>query len=276
MVETLGHGRVFIAGDAAHIHSPTGAQGLNTGIQDCFNLAWKLTLVHKYHAPQSLLDSYTSERIPVISAMLDYTTDLMRRAFPQQGTTGGFISGSRTFDMRQFGINYRTSSIVKDERNDLGQGLVDPYRDGHDGTAQAGDRAPEAPGLSRVQHPEQPSVSLYDLLDVGSHTVLVFGETDDGRASAVYDILKSYQQGLTKAVFILPQRTEKSVAMKNMSEQASIVVDSQEYAYKHYHVQESKRLIVIIRPDGYIGAVLKGEAGLRGYFNGIFGVAAEA
>ena len=57
-------GRVFLAGDAAHIHSPAGGQGMNTGMQDAFNLAWKLALVcHKRTA--ELLDSYSAERSAV-------------------------------------------------------------------------------------------------------------------------------------------------------------------------------------------------------------------
>src|SRR5262249_35312065 len=58
-------GRVFIAGDAAHIHPPTGGQGMNTGIQDAYNLAWKLALVLQGAAPETLLDSYEAERRPV-------------------------------------------------------------------------------------------------------------------------------------------------------------------------------------------------------------------
>jgi hypothetical protein len=58
-------GRVFLAGDAAHIHSPAGGQGMNTGMQDAFNLAWKLALVIKGGAKPSLLDSYSPERTAV-------------------------------------------------------------------------------------------------------------------------------------------------------------------------------------------------------------------
>src|SRR5262249_23033877 len=58
-------GRVFVAGDAAHIHSPAGGQGMNTGMQDAFNLAWKLALVCKGEATETLLDSYSVERSAV-------------------------------------------------------------------------------------------------------------------------------------------------------------------------------------------------------------------
>ncbi len=55
-------GRVFLAGDAAHIHSPVGGQGMNTGIQDAVNLSWKLGLVLAGRAPERLLDTYEAER----------------------------------------------------------------------------------------------------------------------------------------------------------------------------------------------------------------------
>jgi 2-polyprenyl-6-methoxyphenol hydroxylase-like FAD-dependent oxidoreductase len=64
-VKQYGRGRVFLAGDAAHIHSPAGGQGMNTGMQDAFNLSWKLNLVIKGLAKPSLLDSYSTERSAV-------------------------------------------------------------------------------------------------------------------------------------------------------------------------------------------------------------------
>jgi 2-polyprenyl-6-methoxyphenol hydroxylase-like FAD-dependent oxidoreductase len=70
-------GRCFVLGDAAHIHSPVGAQGMNTGLQDAYNLAWKLALVVKGRAGAALLNSYEEERIPVARRLLN-TTD---RAF---------------------------------------------------------------------------------------------------------------------------------------------------------------------------------------------------
>src|SRR5262249_50571774 len=65
--------RCFLLGDAAHIHSPVGAQGMNTGIQDAYNLAWKLALVTQRNAAAALLDSYEQERIPVAQALLNGT-----------------------------------------------------------------------------------------------------------------------------------------------------------------------------------------------------------
>ncbi|KAF4609916.1 hypothetical protein D9613_010247 [Agrocybe pediades] len=81
MVDRFKAGRCFIAGDAGHIHSPTGGQGLNSGIQDSFNLAWKLALVLKGLAPESLLDTYNEERLPVIAEMLNMTSTILKKTF---------------------------------------------------------------------------------------------------------------------------------------------------------------------------------------------------
>jgi len=66
-------GRVFLAGDSAHIHSPAGGQGMNTGLQDAYNLAWKLAFYEKGLAKRSLVDSYHDERYPVIKQIVSLT-----------------------------------------------------------------------------------------------------------------------------------------------------------------------------------------------------------
>ncbi|MFI6560817.1 FAD-dependent oxidoreductase [Streptomyces sp. NPDC050534] len=73
MVPRMGEGRVFVAGDAAHVHSPASGQGMNTGIQEAYNLAWKLALVEQGHAERELLDSYSAERVPVGETLLGST-----------------------------------------------------------------------------------------------------------------------------------------------------------------------------------------------------------
>ncbi|MBN3898540.1 MAG: FAD-dependent monooxygenase [Nostoc sp. NOS(2021)] len=73
MIERLKVGRLFLGGDAAHIHSPAGAQGMNTGIQDMVNLGWKLAFVLKGYAPEKLLDTYEQDRLPVIHNVLTKT-----------------------------------------------------------------------------------------------------------------------------------------------------------------------------------------------------------
>src|SRR5258708_10566335 len=73
MVDRLQAGRVFLGGDSAHIHSPAGAQGMNTGMQDMMNLCWKLAMVMKGQAKPELLETFSRERIPVIQMVLKKT-----------------------------------------------------------------------------------------------------------------------------------------------------------------------------------------------------------
>lgn len=94
MVDRYRVGRVFIAGDAAHIHPPSGAQGLNTGMQDAFNLGWKLVSAIRTRDP-AILDTYEAERLPVAAAMLDLTSKLH--------TT---VSKSRGDLTNQLGLSY--------------------------------------------------------------------------------------------------------------------------------------------------------------------------
>jgi 2-polyprenyl-6-methoxyphenol hydroxylase-like FAD-dependent oxidoreductase len=71
-------GRVFLVGDSAHVHSPAGGQGMNTGMQDAYNLVWKLAAVTKGQAGEGLLDSYQAERHPVAESMIEFTDRLSK------------------------------------------------------------------------------------------------------------------------------------------------------------------------------------------------------
>src|ERR1700748_1328916 len=76
MVNSLCDRRVFLGGDSAHIHSPAGGQGMNTGIQDMINLSWKLAMVIQGKASTKLLDTYTEDRVPVVQGVLEGTEGL--------------------------------------------------------------------------------------------------------------------------------------------------------------------------------------------------------
>ena len=84
-------GRIFIAGDAAHIHSPFGGQGMNTGLHDVWNLAWKLDLFLRHHGTEQLLESYSAERVPVIANVIA-TTDRLTKVM---GTPNRFAQTLR-------------------------------------------------------------------------------------------------------------------------------------------------------------------------------------
>ena len=144
-------GRVFLAGDAAHIHPPTGGQGLNTSVQDSYNLGWKLAAVLKGGAPEDLLATYEEERRPLAAAMLGLSTRLLNEA--KQGPM------RRSRETRQLDLGYPGASLALQTRE----------RDG----VQAGDRAPDAPMRGRAGQPTR----LFSLFR-GPHFTLLGCETD--------------------------------------------------------------------------------------------------
>ncbi|MGV9992835.1 FAD-dependent monooxygenase [Streptomyces sp. NPDC003374] len=111
-------GRVLLAGDAAHVHSPAGGQGLNTSVQDAYNLGWKLGAVLRGEAPETLLDTYEEERRANAAAVLELSTGVHR---------GTVRRGKATV---QLGLGYRESSLAEETRTDPSG-------------VRAGDRAPD-------------------------------------------------------------------------------------------------------------------------------------
>jgi 2-polyprenyl-6-methoxyphenol hydroxylase-like FAD-dependent oxidoreductase len=177
-------GLTFLAGDAAHIHSPAGAQGMNTGIQDAWNLGWKLALVMAGEAHADLLDTYETERMPVGRGVLRFTDrayriatstnpvirtlrtslapELVRVALAsRRGRALGFRSQS------QLAIAYRDSPISQEGQPRLRTG------------PRAGDRLPNAP----VTPPGGPSTTLHQVLAPGRFHLLLSGPPDAWPAS---------------------------------------------------------------------------------------------
>ncbi|GAB6899079.1 FAD-dependent monooxygenase [Kineosporia succinea] len=116
-------GNVFLAGDAAHVHTPAGGQGLNTGIQDAYNLGWKLAT-----GDDALLDTYEAERLPVAAAVLGISTKLYQKMADRSH------DGMRRDDpvLKQLSLSYRGGPLASEHRPEPG-------------ALQAGDRAPDAP-----------------------------------------------------------------------------------------------------------------------------------
>ncbi|MFF1413111.1 FAD-dependent monooxygenase [Streptomyces sp. NPDC058289] len=117
MADRFRAGRVLLAGDAAHVHSPAGGQGLNTSVQDAYNLGWKLGQVLRHGADPALLDTYEEERRPVAAHVLGLSTRIHRGQEERGGAT------------RQLGLGYRGG----------------PLSEGAAGALAAGDRAPDGP-----------------------------------------------------------------------------------------------------------------------------------
>ncbi|KAF8810119.1 hypothetical protein BYT27DRAFT_7186980 [Phlegmacium glaucopus] len=269
MADRFSKGRVFVAGDAAHVHSPTGGQGMNTGIQDSFNLGWKLAHVIKGYSSPSLLDTYTEERLPVVAEMLNLTTKILKVSLDKPTNEDVW---QRTGNLNQLGVNYRGSSIVVDQYTDSGAGSE--ARKGHSaydveagGLLRAGYRAPDAPGLVEVKFDNQQSnesTRLYKLLSPTRHTVLVFAEAADIHTTLA--AIARYPKELVRTVVIL--RAKSTNTIQNAA--CDVFEDRDGHAYETYRSAEGANDIVIIRPDGVIGAVVKDVDWLERYFRTIF------
>ena len=199
--------RCFLLGDAAHIHSPVGAQGMDTGLQDAYNLAWKLALVVTGRAGASLLDSYQDERIPVAQRVLD-TTD---RAFSLVVSDSRLVGLLRTrvlvklvaFAMRfvlvqrlafrtisQIGIHYRDTARLPADANPPATG------------PQAGDRMP---WLRLRFRPDDATEDLFELLDDTRFNLIVAGQPAPATdAPGLGDLLR---------IHVVPDQSENNLAL---------------------------------------------------------------
>jgi 2-polyprenyl-6-methoxyphenol hydroxylase-like FAD-dependent oxidoreductase len=175
MVNRLQVGRVFLGGDSAHIHSPAGAQGMNTGMQDMISLCWKLAMVMKGQAKPELLETYSKDRLPVIQSVLKKTealthtigseSTLFRSVFNYVApwlVSMDNIQQNSTEHMSQLALNYRESPLS--------------VSGGHSGELRAGDRLPDFPVtvLNREGSAEkQPRpATIFSLLNPSCFTLL--------------------------------------------------------------------------------------------------------
>ncbi|GAA4920145.1 2-polyprenyl-6-methoxyphenol hydroxylase-like FAD-dependent oxidoreductase [Actinomycetospora succinea] len=226
IVDRYADGRVFVAGDAAHIHPPTGGQGMNTGIQDAINLAWKLALVVDGVASPALLESYDLERRPVGEEVVGRTT--------RQARTGFETSDPAAMLRReaQLLVSYPDSPVVGAAGGSLG---VAP-----------GDRAPDARGLRRPAVTDP--IRLHAVLAATEHALLVY--VDD-----VAQIAEVNAARVHAATVPLPMRVHVVVGpdlgpvLADAGEPC--LVDSAGDLAAVYGMRGGDA--VLVRPDGYVG-----------------------
>jgi 2-polyprenyl-6-methoxyphenol hydroxylase-like FAD-dependent oxidoreductase len=233
-------GRVFLAGDAAHIHSPAGAQGMNTGIQDATNLAWKLAYTLRGVTDPALLDSYEPERAPVGRMVLRFTD----RAFTIATSTSPILrlarariapavlplavklKAGRAYVFRaasQLDIRYRHSPLSENGTN--------PPRHG----AKAGDRLPHAP----IVHDGQPT-TLHRALAPSRWHLLLCGPTETWPAAQTTHLSNRYcghlaVHRLTRQHTVDALHDPRGLALHRLGLSAQ---DTAQY---------------LVRPDGHVG-----------------------
>ncbi|USQ86329.1 FAD-dependent monooxygenase [Streptomyces phaeoluteigriseus] len=225
LVEHYRKGRVLLAGDAAHVHTPAGAQGLNTGVQDAYNLGWKLGQAIA-GAPDSLLDSYEAERLPIAAGVLGKSSELY------QNLSNHRVAGLKRGDEeRQLSLTYRGGPLA-------------PTDAPATKTLHVGDRAPDAPctapGTGR----------LFDVLQGPHFTVLAFGPD----ATAALPDLPWPTGGAELRRYAV--RGGRGIDSAHLTDHTGRLADI--YGINGTEGTEGDALI-LIRPDGYIGGILTAD-----------------
>ena len=272
MVDHYRRGRAFVAGDAAHIHSPSGGQGMNTGIQDAYNLGWKLALVIKGSAPLRLLDTYEEERLPVAQAVLNQT-DTNQRLFISNHPVARFfrervlvplmeipaVTDAIVYRGSELGINYRRSSLTQSHEAPLMQTTLWPKRESERASVvdklrfyrapRAGDRAPDA--RCRDAATGAPT-TLFDQFRGPYFTLLLFDgsvRTETGYARLA-SVARQVEEILGKDVetrIIVSANARPAV----LDRDGGVLLDPDHEAHKLYGANAES--LYLVRPDGYVG-----------------------
>lgn len=267
IIEHFRYGSVFFAGDAAHLHSPAGGQGLNSGIQDAYNLAWKLALVSRGVAQPELLDTYHAERYPLLKQQVE-TTDAAFKMMLLRNPVSRKIRNrlvSLLLDLEpiqhpmekrlaMLTINYRNSPII-DEHRELpllsGRPIkeIAGFRQWRDfGEApHAGDRAPDVTFNSKgVQK------RLFEILQGTSHKLLIFaGNYSDPNFEQIFKLkhnLVEQKYGDLIETLLITMRSELSFETDG---KVLLLHDDEGEMHRRYGAHS--HCLYLIRPDGYIG-----------------------
>lgn len=236
-------GRCFLAGDAAHIHSPLGGQGMNTGFQDAYNLAWKLALVIRKQAKETLLDTYHKERYPVARHLLRTTDALFSmivsknplvrvakyRVAPKllQWLTNPSFAGKRLFQLlSQTGINYKNSTISSDFPN------IPIFRSDFTATKfRAGERVPYC---QITQTTVREKADIHQLFTDTNFHVLLFVQPND----------TAFQAAAHELEHLLDTEFNNKFVIHKIFETGN------EAVFRAFGVKQST--LFLIRPDVYI------------------------
>ena len=254
----IDQGRIFLSGDAAHIHSQVSGQGMNTGLQDAVNLGWKLALVCKGLSKPELLATYEAERLPTIKKIL-FGTDLATKAVTMRHSVGQQAVNQLARLLIEFEPvhDYLNRNITELEINYRGLGCISPYYAKQSRrralrlrrVAIPGDHAPRAPHLSTL--PDQDGIRLYDLLRHAGHT-LVFLQGEDSLGPSSAEVVGFANELRTRFVAeINPIAVRLEDTWNPADFDFPVVEDIGEEMHYAYDAESSS--VYLIRPDGYIG-----------------------
>lgn len=275
IVDQYRHGRVFLAGDAGHIHSPVGGQGMNMGIQDAYNLAWKLALVIRGRGQPKLLDSYHLERWPVgkrTVALTDRATKSAMRIMTLRSPIAqalrnqavGLLFSTGVLQNRIFRglggmtIDYSASPICGEQHTLLWKAHIEPGRKTEDAHLSDWYRFAKGPGPGeRVPDVDLPDTfagarTLFELIAGTHHTLLLFdgaADTEEGYVNLseiAESVLARYGDCVQVHVVVPHPEAPPSLRWRD-----SIVYDADTSIHEHFGC--GSEALYVLRPDNYVG-----------------------
>ncbi|MCD8742481.1 FAD-dependent monooxygenase [Mucilaginibacter roseus] len=226
--------RYFLIGDAAHVHSPVGGQGMNTGLQDAYNLAWKLAGVINKQMHPSILDSYEAERMPVAKQLLR-TTD---RVFNILTSTNWFTLIFKSFILPRV-LKRLWQKQMRRERLFCVVSQTDiSYRDGHinlhlsqHDTIKAGDRLPY---VTVYDERTQQLTDLHAWCSKPGFTLLVLGKFKEIDIFTLAKWITQKYNGSINLFYLPPSKNNSEV-------------------FELFNIREEQKKAIIVRPDMHIG-----------------------
>lgn len=294
-------GRVILVGDACHSHSPKAAQGLNTSMQDAYNLTWKLALVLKGVAKPSLLDSYESERVLVARQLINFDLQLSKSFANDQKTNApsvdDVVERSKAFTSG-LGIQYPPEI----QSGSTGEADIVVASPDTLGVLSVGKRFPLAyfrrvidwtpvnllddlPSFGRYHiialtgQEVRASLKALEHLDSPSSPLSRFAETTSGwhrESVRHFAPVQGNESAIVDFAVIFPVRLDSTDWLDESSLlrrwRWRIYSDEHGFYYEKCKIDTSKGALAIVRPDGYVGAILElaDAQGLREYFRSIF------
>ncbi len=267
-------GRVFLAGDAAHIHSPVGGQGMNTGLQDAANLGWKLAYAATARSDRALLTSYHPERHPIGRSIVQVTSFLQEElnlraklamAFrDEMSQIVGHSTRIKNLASRQLGeiaYHYRRSPAVAEFEGGARLGYEQAREEvladcpGFSSGPHAGDRALDGTIVAARTDSPPRLEQLYELFDYGYHTLLVFEGTHRASGAEERRTVERLIDGARRVGTAFPASVRPIVVTlgegKSAGEGAFIVHDAEGHLHHRYGARSE--CLYLIRPDGYVG-----------------------
>jgi len=234
MAEKFREQRCFLVGDAAHIHSPAGGQGMNTGLQDAYNLAWKLAGVINSQIDPKILDSYAEERMPVAKRLLNSTDKAFKIALSKKWMAQFFKKHILFRILHTIWNNKRISALFFKQVSQIGISYRDSNINLHlakSTKVRAGDRVPY---LKVYDEKKEIETDLHEWCAKPGFTLIVFGKFDEMFLFTIAKWITTKYTGILNFFYLPPSGKNVEV-------------------FEAFEADPHRQMAIVVRPDMHIG-----------------------